>query len=73
MTALRGEEPGAELVARSVAAYSDEVAELDARIETRFRQHRDAKVILSMHGMGSHRRRVYRRDRRWRPHRTRQS
>ncbi|WP_329274022.1 IS110 family transposase [Streptomyces sp. NBC_00691] len=55
MTALRGEELGAELVgrlARSVAAHNDEAAELDARIEARFRQHRDAEIILSMPGMG---------------------
>jgi transposase len=55
MTALRGEELGAELVGRlahSVAAHNDEVAELDARIEARFRQHRDAEVILTMPGMG---------------------
>ncbi|MFZ4297662.1 IS110 family transposase [Streptomyces cinereoruber] len=55
MTALRGEELGAELVgrlARSVAAHNDEVAELDARIEARFRQHRDAEIILSLPGMG---------------------
>ncbi len=55
MTALRGEELGAELVgrlARSVAAHNDEAGELDARIEARFRQHRDAEIILSMPGMG---------------------
>ncbi|MFC8793385.1 IS110 family RNA-guided transposase [Streptomyces cinereoruber] len=55
MTALRGEELGAELVgrlARSVAAHNDEAAELDARIEARFRQHRDAEIILSLPGMG---------------------
>ncbi|MFF0382626.1 IS110 family transposase [Streptomyces sp. NPDC004286] len=49
MTALHGEELGAELVgrlARSVAAHNDEAAELDARIEARFRQHRDAEIIL---------------------------
>ncbi|MFI5828510.1 hypothetical protein ACIA6C_14805 [Streptomyces sp. NPDC051578] len=40
MTARRGEELGAELLgrlARSVAAHNDEAAELDARIEARFR------------------------------------
>ncbi|MEW5654914.1 IS110 family transposase [Streptomyces cinereoruber] len=55
MTALRGEELGAELVgrlARSVAAHNDEVTELDARIEARFRQHRDAEIILTLPGMG---------------------
>ncbi|MFJ2272297.1 IS110 family transposase [Streptomyces sp. NPDC088846] len=55
MTALRGEELGAELVARlarSVVAHNDEVAELDTRIEARFRQHRDAEVILTLPGMG---------------------
>ncbi|MFG6294128.1 IS110 family RNA-guided transposase [Streptomyces rochei] len=56
MTALRGEELGAELVgrlARSVVAHNDEVAELDARIGVRFRQHRDAEIILSLPGMGT--------------------
>ncbi|MET9932656.1 MULTISPECIES: IS110 family transposase [unclassified Streptomyces] len=55
MTALRGEELGAELVsrlARAVVAHNDEVAELDARIEARFCQHRDAEVILALPGMG---------------------
>ncbi|MFC8270615.1 hypothetical protein ACFUIZ_33610 [Streptomyces cinereoruber] len=55
MTALRGEELGAELVSRlahSVADHNDEVAELDARIEARFRQHRDAEIIPSLPGMG---------------------
>lgn len=55
MTAMRGEALGAELVGRlacSVAAHNDEAAELDARIEARFRQHRDAEIILSMPGMG---------------------
>jgi transposase len=55
MTALRGEELGAELVGRlahSVAAHNGEVAELDARIEGRFRQHRDAEVLLTLPGMG---------------------
>ncbi|WP_324610433.1 MULTISPECIES: IS110 family transposase [unclassified Streptomyces] len=55
MTALRGEELGAELagrLARSVATHDDEVAELDARIEARFREHRDAEVILTLPGMG---------------------
>ncbi|MEV5593620.1 IS110 family transposase [Streptomyces sp. NPDC052496] len=55
MTALRGEELGAELVGRlahSVAAHNTEVTELDARIEARFRQHRDAEVIRILPGMG---------------------
>ncbi|WP_199577179.1 IS110 family transposase [Streptomyces sp. CRB46] len=55
MTALRGEDLGAELVARlahAVVVHNDEVAELDARIEARFRQHRDAEIILSTPGMG---------------------
>ncbi|RSS67720.1 transposase [Streptomyces sp. WAC06128] len=55
MTALRGEDLGAELVARlahAVVAHNDEMAELDARIEARSRQHRDAEIILSMPGMG---------------------
>ncbi|WP_328302294.1 IS110 family transposase [Streptomyces sp. NBC_00435] len=51
MTALRGEELGTELVARSVAAHSDEAAELDGRVETGFRRHQDV-VILAMPGMG---------------------
>ncbi len=55
MTALRSEELGAELVGRlacSVAAHNDEVAELDARIEARFRLHHDDEIILSLPGMG---------------------
>lgn len=52
MTALRGDELGTELVARSVAAHGDEAAELDGRIETRFRRNQDAEVILAMPGMG---------------------
>lgn len=54
MTALRVEQLGAEPVARlvhSVAAHNAEVAELDTRIESRFRQHQDAEVILTMPGM----------------------
>lgn len=39
-------------LAHSVAAHNEEVAELDTRIETRFRQHRDAEVVLSLPGMG---------------------
>lgn len=55
MTALRGEDLGAEFVARpahSVAAHNDEVTELDARVEARFRQHRDTEVIPTLPGMG---------------------
>lgn len=54
-TTLPGEQLGAELVARlanAVLAHREEVAELDARIEARFRQHQDAEVILSLPGMG---------------------
>ncbi|MPY34691.1 IS110 family transposase [Streptomyces adustus] len=54
-TTLPGEQLGAELVARlanAVLAHREEVAELDARIEDRFRQHQDAAVILSLPGMG---------------------
>ncbi len=56
MTAMRGEAPGAELVGRLACSVAlptnDGAAELDARIEARFRQHRDAEIILSMPGMG---------------------
>ncbi|GHI01753.1 transposase [Streptomyces cellostaticus] len=54
-TALPGEDLAAELVARlanAIKAHNEEVAELDARVDARFRQHRDAEVILSLPGMG---------------------
>ncbi|MER5700190.1 transposase, partial [Streptomyces mirabilis] len=35
-----------------VLALDEEIAAIDARIAARFREHRDAKVILSMLGMG---------------------
>ncbi|MEU9191497.1 IS110 family transposase, partial [Streptomyces sp. NPDC048484] len=55
LTALPGEQLAAEIVARqasAVMAHHEEVAELDARIEARFRRHQDAEVILSLPGMG---------------------
>ncbi|ANP51671.1 hypothetical protein J2Z21_007212 [Streptomyces griseochromogenes] len=54
VTALPGEDLGSELVARPARVMMDhreEVTELDARIEARFRQHQDAEVILSLPGM----------------------
>ncbi|MEU3620472.1 IS110 family transposase [Streptomyces sp. NPDC006872] len=54
-TAVAGESTAATVVntlARSVLALDEEIAAIDARIAARFREHRDAKVILSVPGMG---------------------
>lgn len=54
-TAVSGESTAAAVVntlARSVLALDEEIAAVDARIAARFREHRDAEVILSMPGMG---------------------
>ncbi|MFC9249506.1 IS110 family transposase [Streptomyces sp. NPDC057136] len=54
-TAVAGESTAAAVVntlARSVLALDEEIAAIDARIAARFREHRDAEVILSMPGMG---------------------
>lgn len=54
-TAVAGESTAAAVVntlARSVLALDEEIAAIGARIAARFREHRDAKVILSMPGMG---------------------
>lgn len=54
-TAVAGESTAATVVntlARSVLALDEEIAAVDARIAARFREHRDAEVILSMPGMG---------------------
>lgn len=54
-TALPGEELAAAMVARlakTVMAFDEEIAELDALIEAKFREHPHAEVILSLPGMG---------------------
>ncbi|GGZ43118.1 IS110 family transposase [Streptomyces bluensis] len=54
-TALPGEKPAAAMVvrlAKGVMALDEEIAELDALIEARFREHPHAKVIRSLPGMG---------------------
>ncbi|WP_406279025.1 IS110 family transposase [Streptomyces sp. NBC_00191] len=55
-TALLGEKLAAMMVARlakGVLALNEEIAELDALVEARFRQHPHARVISSLPGMGS--------------------
>lgn len=54
-TAVAGESAAAAVVntlARSVLALDEEIAAVDAKIAARFREHRDAEVILNMPGMG---------------------
>ena len=54
-TALPGEKLAAAMVARlakGVIALDEEIAELDAQIETRFREHPHAQVISGLPGMG---------------------
>ncbi|MFD3939285.1 IS110 family transposase [Streptomyces sp. NPDC058611] len=54
-TALPGEKLAAAMVvrlAKGVMALDEEIAELDALIEARFREHPHAEVILSLPGMG---------------------
>lgn len=54
-TALPGEKLAAAMVvrlAKGVMALDEEVAEVDALIEGRFREHPHAEVILSLPGMG---------------------
>ncbi len=54
-TALPGEKLAAAMVARlakGVMALDEEIAELEALIEARFREHPHAEVILSFPGMG---------------------
>ncbi|WP_316528320.1 IS110 family transposase [Kitasatospora brasiliensis] len=55
LTALPGEKLAAAMVARlakGVMALDEEIAELDALIEARFREHPHAEVIRSLPGMG---------------------
>ncbi|WP_245646366.1 IS110 family RNA-guided transposase [Nocardiopsis trehalosi] len=55
MTSLPGEELAAAMVvrlAKGVMALDEEIAELDALIEARFREHPHAEVIRSLPGMG---------------------
>ncbi|MFF9780714.1 Transposase and inactivated derivatives [Streptomyces sp. SceaMP-e96] len=54
-TALPGERLAAAMVvrlAKGVMALDEEIAEVDALIEARFREHPHAEVILSLPGMG---------------------
>lgn len=54
-TAVAGERTAAAVVstlARAVLALDDEIAEIDAQIAVRFREHRHAEVVLSVPGMG---------------------
>lgn len=54
-TGLPGEKLAASMVARlakGVMTLDEEIAETDALIETRFREHPHAEVILSLPGMG---------------------
>lgn len=54
-TSLPGEKLAASMVvrlAKGVTALDEEIRELDALIEERFRQHRHAEVILSLPGLG---------------------
>ncbi|MGW2110907.1 transposase, partial [Streptomyces sp. NPDC001948] len=55
-TSLPGEKLAAAMVARlakGVIALDEEIAELDALIEARFREHPHAEVIRSLPGMGA--------------------
>ncbi|MGQ4388907.1 IS110 family RNA-guided transposase [Streptomyces sp. SAS_270] len=55
-TSLPGEKLAAVMVARlakGVIAFDEEIAELDALIEARFREHPHAEVIRSLPGMGA--------------------
>ncbi|MFB7669766.1 IS110 family transposase [Kitasatospora sp. NPDC056138] len=54
-TVVPGEKTAAKVVhtlAREVMALDQEISELEALIEGRFREHRDAEVITSMPGIG---------------------
>lgn len=54
-TAVPGESTAATVVntlARAVLALDEEIADIDARITARFREHHHAEVVLSMPGMG---------------------
>ncbi|MER6121933.1 IS110 family transposase [Streptomyces sp. NPDC001795] len=55
-TAVPGEKTSAKIVhtlAREMMALDQEIAELEALIESRFREHPDATVITSMPGIGT--------------------
>jgi transposase len=54
-TAVAGEATAASVVrtlAKAVLALDEEIAGIDLQIAARFREHRDAEVIVSMPGMG---------------------
>lgn len=55
-TTLQAQEVGAELVAalaRTVLDLHEQVAEIEKQIETRFREHQHAQILLSMPGFGT--------------------
>lgn len=55
-TTIQAQEVGAEIVAalaRTVLDLHEEVNKLDQRIESRFREHRHAEILLSMPGFGT--------------------
>ncbi|GGT40840.1 IS110 family transposase [Streptomyces chromofuscus] len=54
-TSVTGEKPTAQLVhtlAKEVMRLNEQIAEIDKLIEARFREHKHAKVIVSMPGIG---------------------
>lgn len=55
-TTVQAQEVGADLVAalsRTVLDLHEQVAEIEKQIENRFRQHRQAEILLSMPGFGT--------------------
>ncbi|SDP84442.1 Transposase IS116/IS110/IS902 family protein [Arthrobacter sp. ok909] len=55
-TTIQAQEIGADIVAalaRTVLDLHDEVAKIDKQIETRFREHQQAEILLSMPGFGT--------------------
>lgn len=56
-TSIQAQEVGAEIaaaLARTVLYLHDEVHKLDQHIESRFREHQHAEILLSMPGFGAH-------------------
>lgn len=55
-TTVQAQEVGAELVAalaRTILDLHEQVAEIEKRIENRFREHQQAEILLSMPGFGT--------------------
>lgn len=55
-TTVQAQEVGADLVsalARTILDLHEQVAEIEKRIETRFREHQQAEILLSMPGFGT--------------------